>query len=234
LLIIVSLGENQFDDENDLPDIHIENIEILARGLQIHHSQKENRLYLQNLESLFPSDLPRQMNSTDLYIRILRPEFIQRYSQPLSPLAYMDLELTSLNDFNDNPFENEFNDDLFAFSGKKSFLFTKENRKNSRNFDSNTTKVHFDDTMTSQSGDPSRLSDLFRGIHEGIDTVAIASSFGAIEFYNVQYLPKIAKELDSLVTVPIDSFTLTQFLHSRGINCRSIGMLLDFSSVPAV
>ena len=47
-------------------------------------------------------------------------------------------------------------------------------------------------------------------------------------------LPRVAAMLDNYASIPLDSYGLTQFLHSCGVNCRHIGVLYWLCSAPSV
>jgi hypothetical protein len=47
-------------------------------------------------------------------------------------------------------------------------------------------------------------------------------------------LPAVATALDGFASVPMDSYGLTQFLHSSGINMRHLGVLYWLCSAPSV
>lgn len=51
-------------------------------------------------------------------------------------------------------------------------------------------------------------------------------------FSNV--LPAVAAMLDNFASIPLESFGLTQFLHSCGVNCRHMGVLYWLCNAPSV
>jgi hypothetical protein len=56
---------------------------------------------------------------------------------------------------------------------------------------------------------------------------------GASSLYT-NVLIQTSRHLDSLADIPFDSCSLTSFLHSRGVNCRQLGILYQLSATRTV
>ena len=63
------------------------------------------------------------------------------------------------------------------------------------------------------------------------DDVEVAE---AGNYLRTQVIPKLVKKLDSLEIIPIDSVSLSQALHSHGINIRFLGTICQQTNLPHV
>jgi hypothetical protein len=142
-------------------------ISALTKELQAHYSPDGRHVYLLNLHSLLPCDLPS--NSTDLVSKVLRPEMVKSSAQPLSALTFRYEAANEMSELALNPIEADLMKKQLKINGL------------------------------------------------------------AIEQMYTEQLPRIANLLDSMLVLPIDSYSLTCFLHAHGVCCRHLGILFDLS-----
>jgi len=62
----------------------------------------------------------------------------------------------------------------------------------------------------------------------------IAKSLESLHYLYAVHLPETASLLDNASIMILDSYSITKFLHDRGINCRMMGILYSLSKVTAV
>jgi hypothetical protein len=177
--------------------------EVLSKDLQFHvtSTAEHNRVYLMNFMNFLPPDLPKEFTA-DLMTKTLRPEYISEYSEGSisCDIIRSDLEnhLSGNNNLN-TTIGSDDEEGNGSHSGGGS-----GGDGNERN---------------SFLQRPVRPTVILKPLKPVLQWIRAASSL------REDLIPDLVMKLDSLTSFPLDTYGLTQLLHSHGVNMRYLGDL---------
>ena len=197
--------------------------ERLCNHMQVHLCG-DNRFYLFNYEDILPLDLPRSATH-DALTRSLRPEFVQRSYEQSNGRGGGKI------------FADAFREDV---QGSKAYL--EKGVKDDANDDKDTvgtandTEVNSegyeDDASYAKGRRAARLQQERKYLSNADSPERVLLEVWQ-ELYTAR-LVKVAAKLDFLCFMPLDSYSLTTFLHSEGASMHQLGALYNLSNIPFV
>jgi hypothetical protein len=159
----------------------------------------DKRVYVMNFSGFMPSDLPRP-DTNDILTRTLRPEFVRDYPDGSVSAEAVRADVESRS-------ESDGVGDGVGDGNSSSGSYTRMNGNRDTDGDR-------DADMNGQGG---------AGSGSGGGDSPVVTWIRAATYQQVKLIPDVVAKLDAMTTVPIDSYGLTEFLHSHGVNMRYLG-----------
>lgn len=175
----------------------------LSKNSSFYKYDHDGRVYILNYDSLLPPDMPRS-DTYDLALKTLRPEFVRSYGQSLDNRAFHNVT----EDHRILQFLVDDDDDTAVSDDDGD--------------DDDATMATLDST------------DKLKKEQHFIDNLDddLKNTLFAWKTLHSTTLIDVAKNLDLLFFIPLDSYGLTQYIHSYGINVRKLGLLYLLCKLP--
>lgn len=228
------------DEVKGESQINRQRTDSLCRQLQIHQVKTSNegkskdKLFILNLKHLLPPDLPRP-NTHDVLTNKLRPEFLKTVNMPLAA----DMFICPVSHDTTSTYQQMTTADSGAEERATGLTEGTTEMKTENETTEGETALEdgVADTREDTRGSlPRSRSSLFSFTEEEeaqLNATAPLYVSAVADLYK-KHIPLVARHLDSLSEVPIDSFELTELLHKQGICCRHIGVLYYICKTPCI
>jgi tetratricopeptide (TPR) repeat protein len=176
----------------------------LSKNASFYKYDQDGRVYILNYDSLLPPDMPRS-DTYDLVLKTLRPEFVRSYGQSLDNRAFLNVT-----------------EDHHMLK----FLVSDEDNGAMSDDDDDD-----DDDVTIATMD---TTDKLKKEQHFIDKLDddLKNTLFAWKTLHATTLVDVAKNLDLLFFIPLDSYGLTHYIHSYGVNVRKLGLLYLLCKLP--